>query len=68
MNTYYIYTPRMSLALDGSSVLEHFEYSNVIETHNGIMFNFYLGLPHIISSIFVKGACPQIPTCYRNLH
>ena len=38
----------MSLTLNGSSVLECFECSNAIEIHNGMMFDFYPGLPHII--------------------
>ena len=47
MNTYHIYTARMSPAFNGSSALEHFERSNEIEIHNGIMFDFYPGLPHV---------------------
>ena len=43
MNTYHVYTARISPTLNGSSALEHLERSNVI---NGIMFNFYPGLPH----------------------
>ena len=37
----------MSPTLNGSSTLERFEGSNVIEIRNAIMFDFYLGLPHI---------------------
>ena len=37
----------MSHALNGSSMLEHFKRSNTTEIHNGIMFDFYPGLPHI---------------------
>ena len=40
----------MSPALNGSSMLERFEHSNASEIHNGIMFDFYPGLPHL--SIF----------------
>ena len=36
----------MSPALNGSSALECFVSSNAIEIHNGIMFDFYAGLPH----------------------
>ena len=39
----------MSPALNGSSALQRFERSNVIEIHNGIMFDFYPGLPHMPS-------------------
>ena len=38
---------RMSPALNKSSVLKCFEHDNEIEIRNGIMFNFYLGLPHM---------------------
>jgi len=37
----------MSPALNGSSMLEHFERSNASEIRNGIMFDFYPGLPHM---------------------
>ena len=38
---------RMSPALNGSTALQHFERGNAVEIHNGIMFNFYPGLPHM---------------------
>ena len=37
----------MSPALNGSSTLECFERSNASKIHNGIMFDFYPGLPHL---------------------
>ena len=37
----------MSPALNGSSVLQRFEHSNAIKIRNGIMFDFYPGLPHM---------------------
>ena len=39
----------MKPTLNGSynSMLEHFERSNAIKIHNGIMFDFYPGLPLI---------------------
>ena len=37
----------MSPTLNGSSVLQCFEHSNAIEIRNGIMFDFYPGLPQI---------------------
>ena len=43
----------MSPTVNGSSALQRFERSNAIEIRNGIMFNFYPGLPHIILSIYV---------------
>ena len=47
INTYHVYTACMSPALNGSSALERFEHSNAIKIRNGIMFDFYPGLPHI---------------------
>ena len=38
----------MSPGLNGSSVIWHFEGSDVIEICNGITFEFYTGLPHIV--------------------
>ena len=38
----------MSPALNGSSALERFERGNEIEILNGIMFNFYPGLSHLL--------------------
>ena len=37
----------MNPALNGSSALERFKCGNAIEICNRIMFNFYLGLPHV---------------------
>ena len=37
---------RMSLGLNWNFALKCFKHSNGIEIRNGIMFNFYLGLPH----------------------
>ena len=34
--------------LNGSSVLQRFEHSNVVEIRNRIVFDFYPGLPHIL--------------------
>ena len=48
MNTYHVYIVHMNPALSGSSALEHFERSNVIEICNRIMFDFYVGLPHML--------------------
>ena len=44
-DTDHVYTARISHSLNG---LEHFKRSNAIEIRNGIMFNFYPGLPHIL--------------------
>ena len=45
VNTY----TRMSSALNRRSALEWFECGNAIEIRNGIMFDFYPGLPHMYS-------------------
>ena len=44
---WWVYLARMSPTLNGSSMLERFERSNASEIHNGIMFDFYPGLPHM---------------------
>ena len=36
----------MSAALNESSAIQHFEHSDAIEIRNGIIFDFYTGLPH----------------------
>ena len=50
----WVYPAHMNPALNGSSVLECFEHGNVMEICNGIMFDFYPGLPHIycMNSLF----------------
>ena len=37
----------MSPALNGSSVIWHFEGSDTIEIGNGITFHFYMGMPQL---------------------
>ena len=37
----------MTPALNRSSALQHFEHGNGVEICNGIMFDFYPGLPHM---------------------
>ena len=34
-------------AFNGSTVLQYFEHGNTVKIRNGIIFDFYLGLPHI---------------------
>ena len=43
----YTYAVCMSPALNGSSVLQYIEPANAVDIHNGIKFDFYLGLPHL---------------------
>ena len=44
-----IYEVRMSPALNGSSTIRRFKHSNAIEIREGIIFDFYTGLPHIVT-------------------
>ena len=39
----------MSLALSGSSALYRVKHGDALEIHNGIIFDFYPGLPHMCS-------------------
>ena len=47
VNVVSIHEFTQSPSLNGSSALEHFKRSNAIEIRNGIMFDFYPGLPHM---------------------
>jgi len=42
----------MSPTFNRSSALERFKRSYAIEIRNGIMFNFYPGLPHVLLSLY----------------
>ena len=42
------YASRLSPALNGSSEIRHFERSGAIEIRDGIIFDFYTGLPHVL--------------------
>ena len=42
-----IYTARLSPALNGRSEIRRFERSDAIEICNGIIFDFYTGLPRV---------------------
>ena len=48
----YMYKARMSPTLNGSSMIRHFEHSDAIEIHDGIIFDFYPGLSHIHAYLF----------------
>ena len=43
----------MRHALDGSSAIRCFEGSDAIKIRNGITFDFYTGLPHVLFSKFL---------------
>ena len=47
--------------LNGSSTLQHFEHGRVVEIHNGITFNFYLGLPHIYVYMYRYNIALMLP-------
>ena len=42
-----VYKACMNIILNWSSVLQHFKWSNPTKITNGIMFNFYSGLPQL---------------------
>ena len=48
-----IYIARMSPTLSGSSALKRVKLGDALEMHDRIIFNFYSGLPHIYSFLFV---------------
>ena len=45
----------MSPTRNGSSALQRFERCNVIEIDDGIMFDFYPGLPYILTITILNG-------------
>ena len=38
----------MSLALNESLALQRFKHGNAMKIHNGTMFDFYPGIPHML--------------------
>ena len=48
MNTYHVYTVCMNPTLNRSSALQRVKLSDALEIRNGIIFDFYSGLPHMI--------------------
>ena len=55
------YLMRMSSALNGSSALQHFKPGNTVEIRNGIMFDFYLGLPQMVLLLIQLSSMPPGP-------
>ena len=56
----HIYEVRTSPTPNGgSSAIRHFKHSDVIKTHDGIIFDFYTGLPQIFCHIFQAHHCVQ---------
>ena len=54
MSTYHVHMARMSPILNESSALEHFKHGNMIKICNGIIFDFCLGLPHILIMVSMQ--------------
>ena len=50
----------MSPTLNGGTALQRFERGNVVEIRNGIMFDFYPGLPHMYVSMCDRGGSGDI--------
>ena len=50
----HVHAARMSPTLNGSFALQRFECGNTIEIRNGIMFNFYPGLPHMVHKVITN--------------
>ena len=48
----HLYTASMSPIRNKSSALQHVGHSNVVKMSNGILLNFYLGLPHVLLTNF----------------
>ena len=44
----------MSPTLNGSSAIWRFELSEAIEIHDGIIFEFYVGQPHMVTCSLVS--------------
>ena len=53
VNNCCIYTVRLGPAINGSSEIQRFECSDVIKVCNGIIFDFYTGLPHVCVCVYV---------------
>ena len=49
----------MGSALNGSSLLQHFECGNAVKVRNEITFNFYPGLPHMLENFFREELSPK---------
>ena len=58
-----IFAVHMSPAFKGITALQRYECGSMVEIHNGIMFDFYLGLSHMYTVVVpVK----QVGTCTPN--
>ena len=50
------YTVCLSPTLNGSSGIQYFERSDAIEVRNGIIFDFYTGLPYPLTDTLILNA------------
>ena len=57
-----VYIARMSFAPNGSTALQRFERGNTVKIHNGIVFDFYPGLPHIHLFLYFSFSVGMLPT------
>ena len=55
-----IYEARMSPTLNGSSAIRRFERSVAIEIHDGITFDFYTGLAHLLLTVVTRVAVREL--------
>ena len=58
----------MSPTLNGSTALQCFERGNAVEIRNGIMFDFYPGLPHMLTSGLWQLKVATIPVLSYFIH
>ena len=55
----------MNPCLHGSSAIRHFELSDVIEIRNRIIFDLYMGLPHVL--VDREDHASLLQTCARHV-
>ena len=63
-----VYTARMSPTLSGSSALQRVKLSDALKIRNGIIFDFYSGLPHIGSGAACTERMKASPAEDDSLH
>ena len=59
------YTLCRSPALNGSSAIQHLKLSDAIKIRDGIIFNFYMGLPHLRTGVKLLPIITWYPVAYR---
>ena len=66
MNLWTVYEARMSPTPSGSLVLQHVKVSGALEICDGIIFDFYPGLPHIRCE-WLKSSAYSWMHCYETI-